>query len=127
MSTLLVVLLVAAALLVALALGGAIATGRRVRAGASSLHQQVEEANRQLAAAHAEDRGWERGALEGAAREAFAAAHPGEELAGLDLVQVIDRPGTDEDEALFRATTAAGGSHELRLGRSQGVWVPAGR
>jgi len=127
MSTLLAVLLIVAALLVALAVGGAIATGRRVRAGASALHQRVEEANRQLAAAHAEDRGWERSALEGAAREAFAAAHPGEELAGLDLVQVIDRPGTDEDEAVFRAATTSGASHDLHLGRSQGVWGPAGR
>jgi len=126
MSTLLIVVLIVAALLVGLAVGGAVATGRRMRAGASSLHERVEEANRHLAAAHAEDRGWERGVLEAAAREAFAAAHPGEELAALHLVQVIDRPGTDEDEAVYRATTTSGAVHELHLGRSQGVWVPAG-
>ncbi|MBA2262590.1 MAG: hypothetical protein H0W03_07975 [Solirubrobacterales bacterium] len=43
--------------------------------------------------------------------------HPGEELA--DPVQVVDRPGTDDDEAVFQASTAIGATHEVRLGRDQ--------
>jgi hypothetical protein len=35
-------------------------------------------------------------------------------------VQVVDRPGTDEDEAVFMAD-----GQELRLGRRNGEWVGA--
>ena len=45
---------------------------------------------------------------------------PATELA---LVQVIDRPGTDEDKAVFRVVSAAGESR-LKLGRQAGEWRP---
>ena len=125
MSTLLIVLIVVAIVVVVLAVGGAIATARRSEANAGDLHARVAEADHRLAEAHAEDRGWHRETVETAAREAFHATHPGEELAGLVLVQVIDRPGTDDDEAVFHASTATGATHEIRLGRDQGAWVPA--
>jgi type II secretory pathway pseudopilin PulG len=124
-STLLIVLIVVVILVVALAVGGAVATGRRSEAGADDLRARLAEADHRLAQAHAEDRGWHRETVETAAREAFQAAHPGEELADLVLVQVIDRPGTDDDEAVFQASTATGATHEVRLGRDQGAWVPA--
>ena len=73
--------------------------------------------NRDLAAAHAEDRGWERTTLETAAREAYAAER-GSEPPDLELVQVIDRPGTDDDHAIFRC-----GQERLTLGRRDGQWV----
>ena len=125
MSTLLIVLIVVVIVVVALAVGGAIATARRSEAQAEELHARVAEADHRLAEAHAEDRGWDRQTVESAAREAFHAAHPGEELTDLVLVQVIDRPGTDEDEAVFQASTTTGATHEVRLGRDQGAWVPA--
>lgn len=125
MSTLLIVLIVVVIVVVALAVGGAVATARRSEAGADDLRARLTEADHRLAEAHAEDRGWHRETVETAAREAFHAAHPGEELAELVLVQVIDRPGTDEDEAVFQASTATGATHEIRLGRDQGAWIPA--
>lgn len=125
MSTLVIVLIVIGGLVVALAVGGAIATARRSEAGAEDLRARVAEADHRLAEAHAQDKGWDRETVEAAAREAFHAAHPGEELATLVLVQVIDRPGTDEDEAVFQAATATGTTHEVRLGRDQGAWIPA--
>jgi len=124
-STLVIVLIVLAIVVVALAVGGAIATARRSEAGADDLRARIAQADHRLAEAHAEDRGWHRETVETAAREAFHAAHPGEELADLVLVQVIDRPGTDEDEAVFQASTATGATHEVHLGRAQGAWVPA--
>ncbi|MDQ3769294.1 MAG: hypothetical protein M3370_07460 [Actinomycetota bacterium] len=125
MSTLLIVLIVVVIVVVALAVGGAIATARRSEAQAEELHARVAEADHRLAEAHAQDRGWDRQTVESAAREAFHAAHPGEELTELVLVQVIDRPGTEDDEAVFQASTATGVTHEVRLGRDQGAWVPA--
>lgn len=125
MSTLLIVVIVLVILVVVLAVGGAIATARSSEAGAEELHARVAEADHRLAEAHAEDRGWDRDTVEAAAREAFHAAHPGEELRDLVLVQVIDHPGTDDDEAVFQAFTATGTTHEVRLGRDQGAWVPA--
>jgi hypothetical protein len=42
----------------------------------------------------------------------------------LHLVQVVDRPGTDEDQAVFRVVTDRG-ERTLVLGRRDGAWVPA--
>ena len=125
MSTLLTVLIIVVIVVVVLAVGGAIATARRSEAAADDLRARVAEADHRLAEAHAEDKGWDRQTVEAAARDAFHAAHPGEELTDLVLVQVIDRPGTDEDEAVFQASTASGATHEVRLGREQGAWVRA--
>ena len=42
----------------------------------------------------------------------------------LTLVEVIDRPGTDEDQAVFDVT-ASGTHHRVVLGRRDGDWIPA--
>jgi hypothetical protein len=111
--------------LLLLAAGGAYATARRARARDAELHAQLQAADRALAAAHAEDKGWERSTLERAAREAYAATYGGdEEVRELHLVQVVDRPGTDEDQAVFRVVTDAG-EHTIVLGRRDGLWVAA--
>jgi len=34
-------------------------------------------------------------------------------------VQIVDRPGTDEDKAVFRSTAGA----RLTLGRRDGEWI----
>ena len=81
------------------------------------------EADHALALARAEDRGWERSALEAAAREAFAARHGGKTPAELHLVQVVDKPGTDADQAVFRAVVDLGRDETITLGRRDGAWV----
>jgi hypothetical protein len=40
-------------------------------------------------------------------------------------VQVVDRPGTEEDKAVFRVV-AAGAQVRVTLGRVQGEWVGEG-
>ena len=116
-STLGVILIVLGVLIAVLFAGGLIAAGRRQRAQEGHLKQQLEQANAELALAHAEDKGWDRATLEAAARAAA-----GEGLEELDLVQVEDRPGTDEDRAVFRVVRA-GRESRLVLGRRDGAWV----
>jgi hypothetical protein len=114
MPTWLIVVLV---VLLVLAVGGAIAARRRLAANQDRFDLSLQQVNRDLAAAHAEDRGWERGTLETSARRIYADER-GAEPANLELVQVIDRPGTDDDRAVFRI-----GDERLTLGRRGGEWV----
>jgi hypothetical protein len=83
---------------------------------------QIEAADQALAQARADDRGWDLALLQAAARAAYAAAHDGHEPDRLDLVQVVDNPGTEADEAIFRC---AHGQHEhdVVLGREGDHWV----
>lgn len=122
MSVLAIVLIAFAALMLLLFLGGLIVSGRRQRARAAALRAQVEAADQALAQARADDRGWDLEALEAVARAAFASRSQGREPGELLLVQVLDRPGTDEDEAVFRAID---GHHaeDVVLGRKAGQWV----
>jgi len=121
MSVVAIVLIVIGAVLLVLFLGGLVANERVRRAQASRLKEQLREADRALAAARAEDRGWDRVALETAAREAFVAGGGGE-IEELLLVRVVDRPGIDEDVAVFRVI-CAGAPTEITLGRREGAWV----
>ena len=109
------------ALVILLALGGIYARRRQLEATQPRFRAHLEQVNRDLAAAHAEDRGWARDGLEAAAREAYAAQR-GAEPADLTLVQIIDRPGTDEDKAVFRIPRDGRDEH-LTLGRQNGEWV----
>ena len=124
MSAIAIIVIVVIALFVLLIVGGVIANARRARGGEDDLHVALGEADRALALARAEDRGWERSALEAAAREAFAARSPAE-VRELLLVQVVDRPGTEEDQALFRVVTDAG-SEEILLVRQGDAWGTPG-
>ncbi len=119
MSTVLIVLIVVVVLVVALAVGGAIAQRRRMERNTAVFERELESVNEDLAAARAEDRGWERATLEQAAAEAYAAERPGTPAPELTLVRIVDRPGTDEDKAVFRT----GAGEELTLGRRDGVWA----
>lgn len=116
---------VVAALLIGMAIGGALAQRRRMAAGADRFVATLEQANRDLAAAQATDKGWEYGRMEAAAVAAFTAGSPGVEVERIVLTQVVDRPGIEEDEAVF-AVTAGGERHEVRLGRRGDDWVQAG-
>jgi hypothetical protein len=119
----LVVLVVLGALLLLAIVGGALAS-RRNRAGADAFAESLASVDRQLAHAVAADRGWERDVLEDAARRAFAERRPGETVARLELVQVVDEPGTEHDLAVFRVVTGAtpARTSRLTLGRRDGAW-----
>jgi hypothetical protein len=106
-------------IVVVLAVGGAIARRRQLAATEGRFDANLAQVNRDLAAAHAQDRGWERRGLDAAARAAWAQARPGTEPGELVLVQIIDRPGTDDDKAVFRSTAGA----RLTMGRQDGEWV----
>ena len=117
MSTLAIVLIVFFVLVVLLAIGGYVANSRRRDGERALLHAQAREADQHLAQAHAQDKGWERAGLEAAARAAYVQRH-GSEPQTLMLVQVVDRPGVDEDEAIFHAD-----GETLTMGRRGGEWA----
>ena len=117
-----VLLIVIVALVVVLFALGAAGAARRRRELENRFGAQLEEANRALAAARAADRGWERANLEAAARAAHERAHPGAQIRELHLIQVVDRPGTTEDEARFRVVDDHG-EHDVVLGRRDDEWI----
>lgn len=125
MSVLTIVLIVVGAVLLLLFLGGLAASIRNRRAGARHLAEEIAAVNAALADARAKDRGWDRELIEAAARKAYAARHDGAEPVELRLVQVVDRPGTDADLAVFRARGEDGRDETISLGRRDGAWVPA--
>lgn len=121
MATWEIVLLIVVGVLALLFAGGYIANARIRRAREASLDEKIAAADHALAAARAEDRGWDPALLEQAARSAFAARNPALTITALDLIQVVDRPGTDEDEALMRVTHGAG-AEEIQLRRTGDRW-----
>ena len=122
MSALGVVLIVVAAIVVVLFLLGLAGAQRRREAGAETFRARLAEANAALAAASAEDRGWDLTALEAAARAAAESRSPGATIRAVHLVQVVDRPGTDEDEARFHVDVARARDFEVVLHRSGDTW-----
>lgn len=124
MSVVLIVVLVVLGVLLLLAiLGGAMAS-RRSREGAAAFEENLSAIDRQLAAAVAEDHGWQRDTLERTARAEFAERRPGAAIEQLALVQIADEPGTDQDLAVFRVV-AGGSASRLTLGRRDGAWYAA--
>jgi hypothetical protein len=115
-----IVVLVIVAVIVLLAVGGAVARRRQLERDQGRFDENLAQVNRDLATAHAEDNGWERSLLEEAARSAYASER-GSDPGQLELTQVIDRPGTDDDHAVFRA--GPDGRERLTLGRRDGQWV----
>jgi hypothetical protein len=120
-----IVLLVILAVIVILVAGGYVAATRRAMMGEVALRRELEEAEQALAQAHALDKGWDRDTLADAARAA-AEERFGDATVGVPLlVQVLDRPGTDADQAIFHVRTADGEEHRMTLGRRGGEWGPA--
>jgi hypothetical protein len=120
-STLAVVLIVLAGLVVLLVIGGLVASSRRRRADEAALRAQLAAANEALAQAHAQDKGWDRALLEQAVRDAFARRSHAD-VRDLHLVQVVDRPGTEEDQAVFRVVTDHGAEY-VHLRRRGDSWA----
>jgi biopolymer transport protein ExbB/TolQ len=110
-------LIIVIAVLAVLAIGGAIARARQLNRSRPAFERSLEHVNRDLAAAAAADRGWDRDTLEAAARRIYADERGGEPPE-LTLIEVLDRPGTEEDQAIFRC-----GESQLTLGRRDGDWV----
>ncbi len=119
---LIVVLAVLGALIAVFVVGGAVHVARRNRRQGPGFAGVVADANDRLAAAHAEDKGWEPEALYAAARRLYAAERPDHEVREVTLVAVRDEPGTDDDQAVFRVTTT-GAPGTIWLGRRGGEWV----
>jgi Tfp pilus assembly protein PilX len=114
-------LIIVLVVLLLLVLGGMIARAMYQRRTEAQFRAQLEQANHDLAEAAALDRGWDRETLEAAARRCLAEKGGGAQPGELLLVEVLDRPGTEEDEAVFRV-----GDRLLRLGRRGDEWVFAG-
>jgi hypothetical protein len=115
-------LIIVLAVLLVLAVGGALARMRQLARTRDDFQRRLERANHDLAEAAAQDRGWDRSTLESAARRIFSEHSGGAEPGELYLVEVVDRPGTDEDKAVFRVGDRELHRH-LTLGRRDGEWV----
>jgi hypothetical protein len=103
--------------LLLLAIGGYFARAQQLKRSRPAFERSLDQVNRDLAAAAATDRGWDRSTLEDAARRIYASERGGDPP-DLLLVEVRDRPGTDQDQAVFRC-----GDEHLTLGRRDGEWV----
>jgi hypothetical protein len=114
---LIIVLVVLAILIV----GGIIARNRQLAKSRPAFERALAQVDRDLAAAAATDRGWDRQHLEASARR-ICTEQFGAEPDELTLVEVIDMPGTDEDQAVFDVS-AGGERHRVVLGRRDGDWV----
>src|SRR4051812_16243618 len=97
--------------------GGIVARRRQLARSRPAFDRALTHVDRDLAAAAANDRGWDRARLEAAARRAYAEQYGGEPDS-LTLVEVIDKPGTEEDQAVFDA-----GGRRVVLGRRDGGWT----
>ena len=118
MPTWLIIVLV---VLAVLAVGGFVARAMLTRRTEAQFRARLEQANHDLAEAAAVDKGWDRPTLEAAARRLYAEQR-GAEPAELLLTEVVDRPGTDEDYAVFHAE-GEGRQETLTLGRRDGDWM----
>jgi hypothetical protein len=103
--------------------GGIYARNRQLARSRPAFERRLAQVDHDLAAAAANDRGWDRATLEAAARR-ISAERLGAEPEELTLVEVIDKPGTDEDQAVFDVR-AGGARHRVVLGRRDGAWIPA--
>ena len=114
-------MLVVIVALLALIVGGAIARRRQLESTRGRFETHLSAVNEELAAARAGDRGWDPQRLEAAARAAWAERSGGAAADELVLWRVVDRPGTDEDKAVYRVQ--AGGSETLiTLARTGDDW-----
>jgi hypothetical protein len=116
-----IVLLVVVCLLLLLAAGGALARRRQLEETESDFREHLDAVNRDLATAHAADRGWDQERLESVARAAWLERSGGREPDSITLWEVVDHPGTDHDQAVYRIT-GDGAEAMITLGRTGDRW-----
>jgi hypothetical protein len=121
-SLLAILIIVFVVLAVVFFVGGSIAAGRRRQVREAKLLEVTKAADEALAEARAGDRGWDLGLLQTAAREAYADRFDGRQPEELHLIQVVDKPGTEADEAVFRAIDGHR-EEDVVLGREGDRWV----
>lgn len=121
-STLGIVLIVVTAVLVVFLVGGILGARARAAHEAKTFAANVAAADVALEQARATDRGWDREAMLGAARQALGESRPELNEVELHLVLVDDRPGVEEDRAHFLATCPDGQARVV-LGRRGDGWV----
>lgn len=121
MSTLAVILIVAAVILGLFVTGGVLGARKRDRAVAPGYAENVAAADQALERARASDRGWDPALMRAVAHEALAASHPGVEFAEIRLILVDDRPGVADDVAHFEAVRD-GEVARIVLMRSESGW-----
>jgi hypothetical protein len=112
-------ILIVLAVLAILVIGGAIARRRQLARSRPAFERALTKVDRDLAAAAASDHGWDRTLLETAARRVYTEQY-GAAPEALTLIEVIDHPGTEQDQAVFEA-----GGRRVVLGRRDGEWVPS--
>jgi hypothetical protein len=120
-SVLAIVILVVAVLLVILFVGGLIVSSRHHKVSEAHFRERVAQADRDLATAAAEDRGWDRAVLDDAVRRTWAQRQGAAPIDSVALVSVRDLPGTDDDEATFQIISGAT-PFELVLSRTGDLW-----
>jgi hypothetical protein len=122
MSTLAIVLIIAALVVLALLVAGSVAMRRRMESGQADYARHLAAADHALEAARASDRGWDRAVMEDVVRATLNEHRPGWDFRSLNLVLVDDRPGVHEDRAHF---SAADGDDEVLvvLTRSDAGWT----
>ena len=118
-------LIIVIVVLILLAAGGILARSQQLKRSRPAFERNLAQVERDLVAAAAADRGWNREHLEAAARR-IGTEQLGSEPEELTLIEVHDLPGTDQDEAVFDVR-AAGKRQRLVLGRRDGDWVAAER
>ena len=123
-STLAIVLIAGGVVIALLLVLGFLGMRARDRRRAGSWEEAVRSADGALAQAAASDRGWQREAMEAAAREALNQARPGWSYDSLNLVLVDDRPGIEEDRAHFVAIDDGGEEARVVLSRAGDRWSP---
>jgi hypothetical protein len=104
MSTLAILLVVAAILVIGLLVAATLAVRQRSERAQPEYARHLAEADHALEAARASDRGWDRSVMEDVARAALNEHRPGWDFRSLELVLVDDQPGIVEDRAHFEAS-----------------------
>jgi len=121
-STLGIVLGVVGVVFVVFLVGGILGARARAAQEAKTFAAHVAAADVALEQARAGDRGWDREAMLGVARQALGESRPELNDAELHLVLVDDHPGVDEDRAHFLASHPDGKA-KVVLGRRGENWV----
>jgi len=118
MDLVLIIITVVTVLAVVFFVGGYIVSRRR----AKNWEGNVAKAERALEAAWAVDKGWDRGLLDLAVKQALEAERPGQQYSAVHLVLVDDRPGVAEDKAHFVATGGADPCKIVLARATSGEW-----